>query len=45
MISAGRLNVLKFAEFPAPSAMAPPLQLAAFVQLPPLGFVHVPFAA
>jgi hypothetical protein len=44
MASVERLNVLKLAEFPAPSAMTPPLQFAMFVQLPPLGLVQVPFA-
>jgi hypothetical protein len=45
MASAGRLSVLKLAVLPAPSAITPPLQLMAFVQLPPLGLVHVPLAA
>jgi hypothetical protein len=45
IVSAGKVSVLKLAVFPAPSAIIPPLQLTLFVQLPPLGFVHVPFAA
>lgn len=43
--SAGKLSVLKLAVLPAPSAIVPPLQFALLVQLPPFGFVHVPFAA
>ena len=43
--SAVRWSVPKSAVLPGPSAMVPPLQLAALVQLPPLSLIQTPLAA